>query len=254
MARTISLSTLRSRVISRADIVDGGTDGRHPTAELNASINQAIQQFRRLVTDCGNTIYVKPVAASTATSATPDAAGWAPRDYLALPNDFYHLEGIDIVSGGTTVPMIDYMQSERNMFKIAPAWLGNQGVGMPVFYKLGGANAAGAALVKVIPSADSVYACTIWYLSIPADLVADGDLFDGIAGYEEWVVNRAAMDVMLRDQASQPLYNALAAENGRLEAKMCNEFASATGAGRRVDTRAMREYIALLSRGYWRFT
>jgi hypothetical protein len=252
MSRTRTLAQLRADVCDRGDITDGGTTGRHTTANLNRRINQAIQQYQRLVTDSGCTLFVKQVSGTTSTSSVADTAGWAPRDYIAMPSDFYHLEGIDITIGDTTVPMIDFMQLERNAFKMSPSWLASSGVGMPVFYKLGGLNQAGARVAKTIPSAGSVYQYTVWYLPEPADLVADGDVFDGIAGYEEWVVNRAVMDSCLRDQASQPLYSALAAENARLESRMAYEFATAAGPGRRIDTKSLRDRLLQVSFGDWR--
>jgi hypothetical protein len=253
MARTRTLAQLRADVCDRCSIVDGGTTGRHTTANLNRRINEAIQRFTRLVTESGNTIYVKQSPGTTSTSSTPDTTNWAPRDYIALPSDFYHLEGIDITVGSTTAPMMDYDQIERNMFRIAPSWLANGGIGTPVFYKLGGVNQAGSRLVRIIPGSDVVYSYVIWYLAVPPDLAADSDTFDGIAGYEEWIVNRAGMDSMLRDSTSEPLYQALALENAALEQKMTFEFASAQGAGRRVDTRALRERMIRMSRGDWRW-
>src|ERR1700753_1863525 len=149
MARNISLGSLRAAVVARADIVDGGTTGRHTTAQLNGYINDAIQEFRRLVTECGVSWFIKSLAVNTSTSSTPDAANWAPRDYLAMPSDFYHLSGIDITTGGTTAPMLDFIQLERDLFRLAPAWLSVGGSGMPILYKLGGYNAAGSLVAQI---------------------------------------------------------------------------------------------------------
>lgn len=251
MSRTRQLSDLRADVCLRADIVDGATGGRHPSTEINRYINQAIQRFRRLVTDCGNPYYRALSLATTSTDSTPDANNWAPRDYLALPTDFYHLIGIDITTNGTTVNMMPYAELERNMFKFAPAWLASGGVGMPVFFSLGGQNAAGARIVKIIPSASNAYPVQMWYLPIATDLVNDTDLFDGVAGYEDWVVNRAAMDALLRDN-NPGRYQLLAAENAALQQKMTLEFANTDGPGRRLDSKAIRQRLMWLSRGDWR--
>lgn len=249
MARTRTLAQLRADVCDRADIVDGGSGGRHSSANLNRRINQAIQQFRRLVTESGSDTYITQVTATTSASSIPDASNWAPRDYLALPSDFYHLKGIDISINGTTVSMMDFNQFERNLFRQIPSWLTNAGVGFPVLYKLGGFNAAGSRVVKLIPAADAAYNAVIWYLPIPADLASDSDTFDGLAGYEEWVVYRAAADSLGRDQASQPAYAMCMGEMQKLENAMCFEFASANGAGRRTDTEALRNYLTQVSRG-----
>lgn len=251
MARTRTLAQLRADVCDRADIADGGAGGRHPSATLNRRINQAIQQFTRLVTDGGVDTYIKSTPVSTSVSSTPDAANWAPRDYLALPSDFYHLAGIDITYGTSTIAMQDFMSAERNMFREQPFWLSGSGIGMPVLYRLGGSNAAGARIVKVIPSADAVYTCAIWYLPVFQDLVSDSDTFDGIAGYEEWVVNRAAMDSLVHDNTNQ-VYVALINEQRELEAQMTYQFAAQAGPGRRMDTRARRNMLTRYSRGDWR--
>lgn len=251
MSRTRTLAQLRADVCDRADIKDGGTTGRHTSANLNRRINQAIQQYQRLVTECGSPVYLKQTATTTGTSSTVDANNWAPRDYLALPTDFYHLHGIDITLGGTTVSMTDFMSSERNMYRDAPTWLTSNGVGIPAYYQLSGYNAAGSQIVRVLPGANAAYACVIWYLPIATELSGDSDTFDGLAGYEEWVVYRAAMDSLVKDGTS-PAYQACAAEAQRLEAQMTAQFARNAGPGRRVDSRMTRQRLDRWTRGDWR--
>lgn len=251
MARTRTLAQLRADVCDAADIVDGGTTGRHTTANLNRRINQAIQQFQRLVTECGQPTYLKRTDVSTATSATQDASGWAPRDYLTLPSDFYHLVGIDITQGSTTISMQDFMTAERNQFRDVPTWLSTNGIGMPVYYQTAGKNAAGSRIVRVIPAADAVYTCTIFYLPYATDLATDSDTFDGIAGYEDWVIYQAAMDSLRRDGTS-PTYAALQAERDRLQVQMAAQFARSAGPGRRIDTKLARQRLGRWARGDWR--
>lgn len=238
MARSRALADLRDDVCLAADVKDGGATGRHTTTAINRRINQAIQYFTRLVTEAGSDWYIAQVSGTTGTSATADSAGWAPRDYIPMPDDFYHLKGIDISNGSTTVSMRDFMELERNRSRDAPWWLNisNPGVGVPRYYKLGGLNQNSKRVAKVIPSSDGSYAYTVWYLPVPPDLVNDTDEFDFIAGYEDWVVNRAALDLLKRDGATQPTYATLAAENDKIEQEMRFNFACAQGAGRRVDS------------------
>lgn len=250
MARTRTLAQLRADVCDRADIVDGSTTGRHTTANLNRRINEAVQQFMRLVTRCGSPLYLKQSAVSTATSATVDAANWAPRDYLAMPSDFYHLVGIDVTDGQNTIPMQDFMTLERNLYRDMPSWLAGTLVGRPVAYQLGGTNAAGSRVAKIIPGADAVYACTLWYLPVVADMSGDSDTFDGIAGFEEWVVNRAVMDSLIRDRETSG-FQLAAAENVKLEKDMAWQFATMAGPGRKVDAYAQRRRTAFLARNGW---
>ena len=112
----------------------------------------------------------------------------------------------------------------------------------------GGTNQAGSRVAKIIPSADAVYACVIWYLPTPADLVSGSDTFDGIAGFEEWVVNRAAMDCLTRDRAR---YAELDGDNEQLRRNMVFEFAAAQGPGRRQDTETLRKRFATYVSGDW---
>lgn len=249
MARTRSLAQLRGDVADRADITVS-TAGRHTTVNMNRRINEAIQRYVRMVSKASGTFYVKQSVVSTSASATVDAANWAPRDYLALPSDFYELLGIDLTFNGTTYSLDQFGFDERNQFREYPAWMQTNGVGIPVMYELSGSNAAGTRIVKVIPSSDGVYSCVIWYLPVVADLTADADTFDFIAGYDEWVVNRAVMDSLLRDGTS-PAYAAAQAENAQLEAAMNWEFATQSGAKRRIDTLARRATSARFSRGLW---
>lgn len=350
MARGRSLEDLLADVRDRADLPAAtGIDDRFSDARLTRYINQAIQQYRRLVTECGQPHYLKGYLVNTSTSATEDDQGFAPRDYLVLPDDLYHLKGIDIRRGESTYTMQDFDEAERNGFREAPSWWTGNRTGMPAFFRLGGAvenvlsslttaeydnspfageppvqiqievdttswmtpgqnirvdnqvvgeghsqdfyavvsvdgqtlvtltesadygtpNAAsiydaGALvtdefgnvgeglqhIVRVIPSADAVYTCRILYLPVATDLVNPSDEFDGIAGYEEWVVYRAAMDALARDTL-QPAYQMCAAELQRLERRMTFEFASSAGAGRRVDTAAARGRIGAMARRWW---
>jgi hypothetical protein len=239
-------------VCNRADIVDGGTDvtQRHPSSEINRYINQAIQAYVRLVSDCGCMLYIRQKTAATSTSATVDSENWAPRDYLAMPDDMFHLKGIDISSGGATVAMQPFELADRNDFR-AQFIFANGGIGMPVYYQLGGGNNAGSRVAKIIPSADAVYQCVIWYIPILADLADDTDTFDGIAGYEEWVVNRAALDCLARDVAL-PIYSVIKNDNAEIEARMRFDFACTGGPQFRSDTRGRRRMLSRYPRGFWR--
>lgn len=259
MSRTRTLAQLRADVADRADIVDGGSGGRHPSATLNRRINQAIQQFRRVVTDCGAEMFLARSPTVTDPTTTVNSSGWAPCDYLTLPTDFYHLVGVDITVNGRTVTLVDFMRAERNLFKddFGIGWSStNSQKGTPEYYRISGylRQVIGydtTQIIQLIPACDIAYAATIWYLPIPKDLAADGDTFDGIAGYEEWVVNRAAMDSMMHDGiANSAAYAALQVENEKMQTRMAAEFGQNESVGRRIDTMAQRMRVRWINR--WR--
>jgi hypothetical protein len=256
MSRSSTLVNLRGYVCDRADIVEGS---RHPTATLNRRINQAIQRFRREVTECGCEYYLVRLPMQTSASTTANPSGWAPCDYLVLPNDFYHLSGIDIMAGGSTYAMMDFVRAERNQFQDYLTEAGVsiiRGSGLPIYYRISGQlrniiSYDDSLIVQLIPRADAVYNVTLWYLAIPRDLVVDADTFDGIAGYEEWVVNRAALDSLMHDGVtSGPQYAAISQENAALEAKMKYEFSTTATPGRRVNTDWLRRKLQFANR--WR--
>jgi len=120
VARTRSLLQLRSDVCIRADIVDGGATGRHPSAELNRFINQAIQKYITLVSGSGGQNYYskRTGVLNMGTSTTVDAAGWAPYQYIPLPSDFFELIGIDLIYGSNVQTLVQFSNAERKTVEI----------------------------------------------------------------------------------------------------------------------------------------
>jgi hypothetical protein len=256
MPRLRTLAQLRSDVADRADLVDGGSGGRFPSAKLNRYINQAIQRYQQIVTGAGGQDWYEKRTGASAISAsqTKDAAGWAPNQYVPLPEDFFSLIGINITIGNTTLPLQQFEQAERTMFKDFPSWLTANGNGQPVFFRINGSNASGAHIAELIPWSDGGgYTYEILYIPVVPDLVADSDTFNGIAGYEEYVIYRAACDALLNaGNTNTPLYQSVKAELTEMEREMKFKFATMAGAGRRLDTEAMRARMMRYTRGDWR--
>lgn len=252
MSRTRTLAQLRSDVCIRADIVDGGSTGRHPSAELNRFINQAIQRYITLVSSVGgqNWYSKRTGLLSMGTSQTKDAAGWAPNMYVPLPSDFFELIGIDFTYGSSTWTLTQFSVAERNRFRSGPWWITSPSLGRPREYRIMGANAAGTQVAEVIPWSDGgAYQYEIRYIPEVADLSSDSDTFDGRAGFEEWIVNRAAMDALKKDASGATLYGIIAGENEQLEREMKQKFATMAEAGHRMDTESLRSWWF----GDWRY-
>jgi len=236
--------------------VDGGATGRHPSAELNRFINQAIQKYITLVSGSGGqNYYSKRTGVLTmGTSTVVDAAGWAPYQYVPLPSDFFELIGIDLIYGSNVQTLVQFSNAERNQFRDGPFWLSSNGRGRPVYFRIMGLNAAGTQIAEVIPWSDGgAYQYEIWYIQQFPDLAADGDTFDGRAGFEEWIVNRAAMDALKKDANATALYGVITAENDKLEREMKQKFGSMAEAGYRMDTESIRLRAGMVSRGDWRY-
>ena len=253
MARNRTLAELRADVCAEADIVDGGSGGRFPSALLNRYINQAIQRYITIVTGAGGQEwYSKRTSLATmGTSEVVDAEGWAPNQYVTLPTAFYQLIGIDIVIGGSTISLMNFERMERNMFKDAPIWMQGNGKGQPMFYRIMGTNAAGAHIVQVVPAADAAYQYAIWYVPEITDLVNDSDTFDGRAGFEDFVVYEAALRALRRDANAAATYATILSMRDEMEAQMKFKFATMDGPGRRINTEALRNRMMRFTRGHW---
>ncbi len=54
--------------------------------------------------------------------------------------------------------------------------------------------------IAIMPASDQAYAYNVWYLPVLADLAADGDTFDGVAGWEDFIVWDVVCRLIIRDQ------------------------------------------------------
>lgn len=58
---------------------------------------------------------------------------------------------------------------------------------------------------------------TLHYIQAPQELAADDDDFDGVAGWEEWVIYDVGIRMMLKEEADA---SALERERARIEARI----------------------------------
>jgi hypothetical protein len=102
----------------------------------------------------------------------------------SLPTDFYRLVSVDIaLGGGLVISARPYMEAERNRFRwYYQGWF----AGRPVFYRLLGNQ------INFIPTPSGSYSITLNYYPTFAKLVSGSDTFDGVNGWEELAVWKAA--------------------------------------------------------------
>ena len=172
MASTFTLAQLRDQAKDRADMANSSfVDDTH----WNIYINSAWKElYNLLVTSYGDDYF-----ATVGTPSTTDGVN----TLFALPADFFKLLAVDqAVNGGNGawVNVPPFAMQDRNRFS----------------------NFAGQ-----IPPAGLVYRLT--YIPRPVAMVNDGDSVDGIAGWEDYIVVRAAIKAMVKEE-SDP--SALAAE------------------------------------------
>lgn len=176
MSGAVALSTLRAEVRKRADVA--GATSRHSNSEVNAYINNAWDELQEFVAGTSeeyfSTLYSFNTVAGTSLYALPSDFNWL-RDALAFSNGWKTpLERIEISDLSDWYNASSFTQS---------------GVG----YVLIGTN------IQIVPTPTSAYAIEMRYVSLPVPMVADSDTIPCAAGWEEFVVWRAASVIIAID-------------------------------------------------------
>lgn len=188
MALTVTLADLRTQVRQRADMENTTfvTD-----SEITGYINSAIADLYDVLTSKVEDYYT--ISASVVTNGTSDS--------FALPADFYKLVAVDYQLSGLTQPMEKFNFQDRNRF------IYNAQV---IRYRIIKNN----ILFKPVPSAQTI---TVWYVPAFTALVSDSDTFDGINGWETYVVLDAAQQCLAKEESD---VSAIVTEKAQVMAKI----------------------------------
>jgi len=183
MARTVTLAELRDMVRRRADIVN---DPFHPDSEIDDYINEGIAElYGKLVLAKGDEYFANSVAATTVSGTNSIALPatffkilgvrwqYTPQRKIKLIRmDFQKFLGLDnnVVSGWNDWSDVYYMTQQQNV----------------VFW----------------PTPKAAHNVVIWYIPAAAKLTAPADTFDGVNGWEKYVVLHAVRMVKLKREES----------------------------------------------------
>lgn len=205
---------------------------RHVDADLNRAINQSIQRFREMVsTNAINHFLVSSTQTTTVGATSPYP--FQVLDLSAINPNVVRVYAVDATIHGNVIPLSPEQFSARADY---------QGT----YQRLTGQPAAFANMttykLALLPAPDAVYSLVVWYLPVIADLVADGDTFDGIAGYEEWITWDVLVKLIQRDQYPQ-LYSTATNERDTLKRDMIHALGGVNqrSVGRRRDTVGERQ-------------
>lgn len=216
MSRNVTLSTLREDIRLQADIV--GATTRHTSAQLTRLINQSIQAFREDVSNEGNTHYLVSTSGTLSVGAT-SPHGFQILDVSAVSPAVVRTYGLDVTIDGTVVSL------EHRPFVERTAFGGPNNTGQPctwAHYQ--------TAKIAIQPPPDQAYSYTLWYLPVLADLSADADTFDGVAGWEMWIVWDVVLRLLIRDQQSTA-YQTAKAERDAVTARIKAQATRVSQAG-----------------------
>lgn len=202
MARTSTLTELIAQVRARTDQeVDGAVDD---TAHLTPWINNGIAAFWKEVTKTDPGWFLVTDTVST-TAGTKE---------YAVPADCMLIRGVEYESSGTTIELEQFPWQERN-HGLSHGF--DRGHIQPRYHFLrNGIDGTGARLVFRPDPGTRTY--TIHYVPNPTKLAAGGDAFDGIAGFEEYVIEYACILVRNKqDEDPSPHERLLAVQQQNIQ-------------------------------------
>ena len=182
---TRTLVQLRTEARQRADMEND--DSFVSDAELTRMVNQSIKELYDLLIQYQDHAYY---ATSTTATMTPGTASYA------LPSTFYRLLGVDVVVSGVTYTLKPFHFQERNKYSDDTWSFVGRIRGCSAKYRINGSN------IVFSPVPDSAYSYTLWYAPQFVDLAHDtNDSFEGINGWEEYVVVDAAMKMLEKEES-----------------------------------------------------
>lgn len=237
MSRTRSLTNLLTDIRWQADQL--GATLRNDDASLTRALNQSIQRYREWFSEQGSPLYLTAKSGVLTVGATSpysygtlDMSAWTP-----TPVHVYTME-VTVNGRIYNVPRVPWEQRNDYQSRYADPLVGTH-VGYPVgFFQQ-------QQTLGIVPASDGAYPYTAWYMPLLPDLVSGGDTFDGIAGYEEWLVWDVMTKLVVRDQEAER-YGMATAERDRIQQDILQRLRQdRPSVARREDRRGDRQ------RGRW---
>ena len=206
MPATVTLAQLREAAADRADMPAPTTSTFIPTSRWTIYVNSSIRNlYDKLIEAYGEDYFYFATPQAITTDGTNDS--------YALASDFYKLLGVDLKVNNEWKTVHRFNFSERNRYSLPG--IQAQGRGELIRYRLRGTR----VLFAPLPSAGQ--SIRVHYAPTFTDLSADGDTFDGINGWHEWVVNHVALKALAKEDgagAFQEVSGLLQVEEARIEA------------------------------------
>lgn len=187
-----TLITMVNAAADRADMPTPTTTTFVPKSTWVQYVNAACQELHEKLAEA----YGSDYRVATESTITTDGTN----STFALPTDFFKLLGVDLLLSNVTVnnqtnriSLRRFNFADRNKYtlpNIQTLWGRTNMV-----YRLRGDN----LWLTPLPAANQ----TIYVIYVPrfTPLVNDADSFDGINGWEEWVVNDAAMKALAKEES-----------------------------------------------------
>jgi hypothetical protein len=202
LARTVTLTQLQTDIATQADVVLGSS-GRYSTTQVTRFINQSIQRFRERVSDLGINRYL--VSTSDYMNAGPSGVyPFGLIDLSAVSPAVVRVFGVDLEYQTVvrTLKQISFTERDQfngpNLNSVPAAWAQYRDTQIAIF-----------------PPPDQAYFYTVWYLPLLSNLSSGSDTFDGVAGWEEFIIWDVVCRLLNKDQYAAAYGMAAAEREGR---------------------------------------
>ncbi len=122
-------------------------------------------------------------------------------DEYELPADFYKLLGVDLVLSANpshndqAITIEPFNLQERNRYKNSYLYTGGFDGNVRARYRLR------ANKISIIPSSTGANTLRVIYVPTLEDMALDGDTFDGVNGWEEFIVLEVAIKMMRKEES-----------------------------------------------------
>jgi hypothetical protein len=173
----VTLASLITQTRQRADIEGSQvvTD-----SELTGYINSSIKELYDILVSTYEDYYLSETTATVTTG-----------DSITLPTDFYKLRGLDYAEGSVYYQVLPFKFNQRNqqnveLFSATPA--------VKSRYRVQG------SVIKLVPATAAAGTYRVWYIPRATELSLTTDTFDGINGWEEFVIVDAAIKCMVKQE------------------------------------------------------
>lgn len=183
MGRSRQLQYVRADVYKRSDL-EGATD-RFPPAEVDRYINQGRAALRDEIIKARGRSYFRKQPAATITTGAGLVSGSTTK--YTLPSDFYQLISVRVAeeNGDNLEPFTAQDEPDLRYVGASTDW--------PTHYELQ-ENA-----IEMLPEHRAGQAVVLEYIPVLTDVSADADLVEGYNGWEDFIVDYAAMQMAMKD-------------------------------------------------------
>lgn len=191
MSRNVTLTQLQTDIQAQADFVGAATTGRYPLTTVTRFINQSIQAFRERLSNEGATHFLVSATGSLTSGATSPYP-FNVLDLSAVNPSIVRLYGIDLTLNGGRVKSLSFTPfTERASFE-----------GPVVTSEPRAWSVFNTRKVAIMPPPNQTYTYVAWYLPVLTDLSSGSDTFDGVAGWEDFIVWDVVCRMLMRDQTA----------------------------------------------------